>query len=268
MKEQMDILITKVVSNKIYLTISIMVISFTIYKVIEKTVNRVLEKDKEKKMLDRKAKTIFNIFTTIIKYVIFAIAMVLILQVHGVNVNSLIAGLGLVSVIAGFALQDPIKDIITGMNIVSDEYFSIGDSIKIDEIEGKVIDLDVRTTKIKDFKTGNILTIANRNISKAEIISDELYIDIPLSYELEPELAEKVIDEIIMTVQKVENVNDAKYLGLQSFEASCMIYKIKIMCKPEFKLHIRRMSNMIIKLSLNKNGIAIPYPQITIHNEK
>ena len=67
-------------------------------------------------------------------------------------------------------------------------------------------------------------------------------------------------------IQKVENVDDVKYLGMSSFEASYIIYKIQIMCKPEYKLQVRRRANSIIKSELDKNGISIPYPQLTIHN--
>ena len=265
--ESWNKIIETVISNKIYLTIAIAIIGSVIYKVIEKTINGVIERDKEKHRLDRKSKTVFKLIINIIKYVIFAIVMVLILQIHGVNVNSLVAGLGLVSVIAGLAIQDPIKDIISGMHIVSDEYFSIGDVVQIDGIEGKVIELDVRTTKIKAIKDGNILTIANRNISKAIKVSEELYLDVPLSYDEKPENVEKILEDIVSIIQKVENVNNAKYLGIGSFEDSYINYKIEIWCKPEFKLTVKRMANTIIKLELDKKGISIPYPQLTIHGD-
>ena len=156
MEESITKIIENVISNKTYLSIAIAIIAFVIYKAIELTINKVLEKDLKVKKLDRKSRTVFTLFTNVIKYVVFVIAIVLILQIHGVNVNSLVAGLGLVSVIVGLAIQDPLKDIISGMNIVKDEYFAVGDSVRIDDIEGKVIEMGVRTTKIQDFKYGNI----------------------------------------------------------------------------------------------------------------
>ena len=265
MKDSLDKMIEGVMSSKFYVTIAIIIIAFVIYKVIEKTIDKVLEKDKEKKRLDRKSRTVFKLITNIIKYVIFIIAVVLILQIHGINVNSLVAGLGLVSVIAGLAIQDPLKDVISGMNIVSDEYFALGDSIKLDDIEGKVIKLGMRTTKIVDFKYGNVYTIANRNISKAVKISEELYIDVPLSYNDDTKKLEEVLRKAAINISKLENVLDACYIGINEFAESSMIFKIKIMCKPEYKLNIKRMANRIIKLELDNNNICIPYPQITIH---
>ena len=94
----------------------------------------------------------------------------------GFNVTSFIAGLGVVSVIVGLAVQDALKDIIMGFNIIVDNYYSVGDIIKIGDVEGKVVELGVKATKLKDINTDNILVIANRNISQALRISDQLVV--------------------------------------------------------------------------------------------
>ncbi len=105
------------------------------------------------------------------------------MQLLGFNVSSLIAGLGVVSVIAGLALQDALKDIIMGFNIIVDNYFSVGDIIKIGDVEGKVIELGVKSTKLKDVNNDNIFVIANRNISQSLRLSDQLVVDVPVSYD-------------------------------------------------------------------------------------
>lgn len=261
----MEKIISTINSNKIYISVIIVIIGIIIYQIIKKTINRILEKDKEKNKLDKKGRTVVRLFTNIIKYVIIAIVGVLILQIYGVNVNSLVAGLGLVSVVVGLAIQDPLKDIVTGVNIITDDYFSLGDVVRIDDIEGKVVYLGIRTTKIKDIANGNILVLANRNISKVIKISDELYIDIPLSYEDETKKIERILNKVTEIVQKQENVYDAKYLGIGSFEDSSINYKIKVLCKPEYKFAVRRIVYYTAKSELDKNGISIPYPQLTIH---
>ena len=102
-------------NNKLYISVTIAIIGIIVYEIIKRTINKIIEKDKGKNKLDKKGKTVFKLFTNSIKYVIITIVGVLILQNYGVNVNSLIAGLGLVSVVAGLAIQDPLKDIVTGV---------------------------------------------------------------------------------------------------------------------------------------------------------
>ena len=264
----MEKILSNINNNKFYVSAIIAIIGIIVYEIIKRTINKILERDKKRNKLDKKGRTVVKLFTNVIKYVIVAIVGVLILQVYGVNVNSLVAGLGLVSVVVGLAIQDPLKDIITGVNIITDDYFSLGDVIKIDEIEGKVVQLGVRTTKIKDIANGNILVLANRNISKVLKISEELYIDIPLSYEDEIEIIAKILNKVCNNIQKQEEVFEAKYLGIGNFCDSAINYKLQIKCRPESKLTIRRNVYNMVKSELDKNGISIPYPQLTIHNGK
>ena len=67
------------------------------------------------------------------------------------NVSSLLAGVGILSVIIGLAVQDALKDIIRGFSILSDEYFNIGDIILYKEITGKVITLRFKGYKNKRY---------------------------------------------------------------------------------------------------------------------
>ena len=261
----MEIIISWINNNKLYISVIIAIIGIIIYQIIKKTINRILEKDKTRNKLDKKGRTVVKLFTNIIKYVIITIVGVLILQVYGVNVNSLVAGLGLVSVVAGLAIQDPLKDIVTGVNIITDDYFSLGDVVRIDDIEGKVVYLGVRTTKIKDTANGNILVLANRNINKVIKVSDEVYMEIPLSYEDDTDKVVKIINKALENIRKHENVIEAEYIGIDKFADSSINYKLKILCKPENKFAVRRFVNGAIKKELDKNGISIPYPQLTIH---
>ena len=63
----------------------------------------------------------------------------------------------------------------------------------------------------------------------------------------------------------INNINANLQVGLNDFEESSMIYKIKIVCKPEYRYSVKREANRIIKIWLDRNHISIPYPQITIH---
>lgn len=263
----MEKIVEIVMNNKLYLSIVVVILSFIVYTVISRTINKIIEKDKTKgQRLDKKGRTVFKLFNNMVKYIIMTIAIVLILQVYGVNVNSLVAGLGLVSVIAGLAIQDPLKDMISGMNIVSDDYFALGDVIKLDDFEGKVVEIGVRTTKLKSIKNSDILVIANRNISKTMKLSNELYIPISLSYEDETEKINSILQNTVITIKKLEHVQECKYLGLCEFQDSSIVYKFQVFCNPEFKIAVTRAVNSAIKADLDKNNISIPFPQLTIHN--
>lgn len=259
--------LSNIINKERCISILIIVIGTIIYFILKKIIKRFITRNENNPKLNKKKRTYLKLFNNILKYLLLIIIAVLILQVNGVNVSSIIASLGLISVIVGFALQDALKDIIMGINIVVDDYFSIGDVLKIGDVEGKVIEIGLKSTRMKDVNNGNIYVVSNRNISEALNISDQLDIDIPLPYEEKITKIEKVIEKITEQISKLENVAKVEYKGVNEFADSAIYYKIRIFCKPEFKPQTKRDANRIIKLELDANNINIPYKQIDIHNK-
>lgn len=254
-------------SKNLIVSLVVILVGVILYSIVTSMINKASSRTVKNDAVFKKRKTYLRLFNSAFKYLVIIIVCVIVLQIYGVNVTSIIAGLGVVSVIAGLALQDALKDIIMGFNIIVDEYFSVGDILKIGDVEGKVIVLGFKSTKLLDINTGNMYTISNRNISEALIVSKDIFIDIPLPYELKLTRVEKVIDNIINQIKELEDVEDAKYLGPALFDSSAINYKIKIVAKSSIKNQTRRNALRLIKLELDKNNISIPYTQIDIHNK-
>ena len=89
----------------------------------------------------------------ITKYTVIIFLILAILTVYGVDVTSVLTGLGIVGVVLGLALQDLAKDIIAGFSIIFENQYAIGDTISINGFKGEVIFLGLKTTKIKVWKT-------------------------------------------------------------------------------------------------------------------
>lgn len=259
--------IKKILEHEHFISIILtIIISIGILKLKDRIFNKAIKKINYHTKDYKRKITYLKLTNHIINYVIIIIAFLFILELLGFNVTSFIAGLGVVSIIAGLALQDALKDIIMGFNIIVDNYFSVGDIIKIGDVEGKVIELGVKATKLKDINTDNILVIANRNISQALRISDQLVISVPIPYEENTDKIDKLMEIMVEQIKENENVKDAKYLGLSEFADSAIIYKILIQCLPEYKLSVRRYALRIAKVILDKSKITIPYPQIDVHH--
>lgn len=259
--------LSNTMTKEIYVSLAIIIVGVIIYIFSKKIIKKIITKNENNPKLDKKKKTYLKLFNNILKYILLVIAFIVILQVNGINVTSIMASLGVISVIVGFALQDALKDIIMGMNIVIDDYFSVGDILKIGDVEGKVVEFGLKSTRMKDINNGNIFVVSNRNISEALTISNELYIDIPLPYEEKITKMEEIIGIIIKQISELKNVIKVEYKGISEFADSAICYKIKICCNPEVKLQTKRDANRIIKLELDKNNISIPYKQIDIHNK-
>lgn len=198
----------------------------------------------------------------------FIILVILfLLQINGVNVSSLIAGVGILSVVIGFIVQDAFKDIVRGTDILSDNYFSVGDVVKYKDIEGKVTMLGLKTTKIEDIRTFNIISIANRNIEQIEVVSNSTDITVPMPYELPIARAEKVIKEMLDKIKLIENVDECMYKGINKLGESSVEYFINFRCNPTKKVPTRREVLRVVLETMNKNKISVPYNQIDVHNK-
>ena len=113
----------------------------------------------------QRIKTISKMLSSILRYVFLVLLLLVILAVLGVNVTSLLAGLGIVTAIVGLAFQDMLKDFIAGIAIIAENQFGVGDTViaQADGFKGIVTDVGLKTTEITNDK-GEVKIIANHNV--------------------------------------------------------------------------------------------------------
>lgn len=254
--------------EKVYRTILTVIFGLVFCKVAIKILHNLLIKGKDGYEKKRRM-TIFNLMRSIIRYLAYIIMILILLSIFGVNVSSLVASLGIVSVVLGLALQDTIKDFINGVFIITDNFFVVGDTIKYNDFQGEVISLGFRTTKIKDFE-GRVKVIANRNISEVINLSQQqtsLYIKVPSSYEVSKKDMEK---EILRLKEKIDEYKDAlkiEYLGVSSLADSSVYYTLRVDCKIKKSWQLERDIYGLIKEEYDHNHLDIPYQKIEIISE-
>lgn len=267
MSENIQNIIEKILNRQVVSSIIIVIINFLIYKFIYIFLTQSEKKGESKLFAGKRGKTYIKLTKSIIRYVFIIVTVLIILKVNGVDVSSALTGVGLVGVIFGLAIQDWLKDIIRGSSIISDNYFSVGDIIKYKDIEGKVLVIGLKTTKIQDLKNNNVISIANRNIEEVEVVSNIVHIEVPMPYELPISKAEKAIDNIIELVKKNDNVNNCKYVGVTELGSSSINYLLEIDCNQHFKRQVKRDALRSVLIGLENNKIEVPYTQIDIHNK-
>lgn len=128
---------------------------------------------------DREANRIFNFevdrilipfFSKIMRFVVLTLAFVAIASTWGYDVNGFIAGLGLGGLAFALAAKDLLANIFSGIVIITDKPFSIGDWIKTNEVEGTVEDINFRSTRIRAFDQ-SIVTVPNSSLINAPIVN-------------------------------------------------------------------------------------------------
>ena len=253
--------------QRLFWSAIVILISLLIYRIIARVLGN-KEKKSSRIMSNKKNKTLIRMLKSIAAGTISIVAVLTVLEIYGVNVTSMLAGVGIASIVIGFALQDSLKDIIRGFVIVSDNYYEIGDVIKFNDNLGPVISVSLLTTKIQDINTMNIVSIANRNVDKVEVDPGYIYIPIPLHYEVKVEAAEKVISEIVTKLRHHTGITSADYQGITKLDTSSLDYQVVITCDPANRLQIRRDALRIIMITLEANKLHVPYTQLDLHSKK
>lgn len=259
-----------ILKKQIIAPICIIVGTISIYFIATKIVKRIL-KIKVKKVDSKKQKTLTVLINNIIKYFLGAIALLMILEVYGIDTKSLIASLGVFGLVIGLALQDILKDLIAGMSIILENQYQLGDIVTINGFKGEVIFLGIKTTKIKAY-TGEIKMISNRTIT--EVINHTLdnslaIVDVGVNYDSDLNKVEKVLTKLCEDLtQNLEYLKgEVTLLGLDKMADSSLVYRISAETEPMKQFVVQRQINRAIVDAFNKNKINIPYNQVVIHNE-
>ena len=136
----MESIISFVLQRKIVLPILIVCTTILIVRVGKVIVRKLFTRGKDN-FEAKKRTTIVELISKILSFFVYAIAIIMILDIYGVDTNGILASLGIAGVVLGLALQDTVQDLMSGIYIILDNYFVIGDTVRIDNFTGEVVEL-------------------------------------------------------------------------------------------------------------------------------
>ncbi|MBA2872892.1 small conductance mechanosensitive channel [Anoxybacillus calidus] len=254
--------------------ITIFVLSTIFLKIVKLALHNVF-KVRQKAALrisERREATLLRLLDNVVTYVVYFIAIIMILDTLGVEVKAILAGAGIVGLAVGFGAQSLVKDIITGFFIIFEDQFSVGDYVRIGNFEGYVEEIGLRTTKIKSW-TGEVHILPNGSINQVTNFSlnnSMAVVDVNIAYEGDIERAENVIRELLAELPaKYEDMVAApELLGIQSFGQSEIVLRVICETKPMRHWFIARALRKEIKLRLDEHGIEIPFPRLVLYNRQ
>jgi small-conductance mechanosensitive channel len=220
---------------------------------------------------------IFDLLNRFSGAIIYAVAVILALDIMGINVMPFVAGAGVLGIAIGFAAKDTLSNLIAGILLIIDRPFEIGDRIEVwsapagSSSWGDVLDIGLRATKIRT--TDNIIiVIPNNEIMKRDIVNYTLIssnirvrINIGVSYDTDIKQAKEVILQMASEVDWVLK-EPAPRVVVRSFGESSVDLQLRVWIDDAR----RRMDTISaitdrIKYAFDQAGIEIPYPKRDIH---
>lgn len=256
--------IGKLISSAVVIFIALLIL-----RISKITVKRIGQKPGPNQ---RRKRTVARVIRSVTKYTIGILSILIVLSIWGVNVAPALAGLGILGLVIGLGAQKFINDLIAGFFIIFEHHFDVGDKIEVKGFKGEVIDIGLKTTKIKNWKN-EILILSNGEIASLINFSKDLSvasIDFGISYK---EDMQKTIDLLNVELPKLrklmpEIVEDPTVLGVINLNSSSV--DMRVICKTLNEQHygVERAIRKRIKEILDENNIEIPFPQMVIHQEK
>ena len=248
-------------------------IGIIIFEIIKRFIIRATDRRKNLKATQRqRIQTFRTLIINIIKYIIVILVILSVMSVYGINIKSILAGLGIGTAILGLAFKDLATDLIAGFSIIIEGEYEIGDTIEIDGFMGEVVFIGLRTTRIRDYK-GATKIIANHYMDNIINYSDNnslAVVDVSVAYEADEKLVEETFEKLFKKLNG--NVpfatKDLELWGVNDLSDSAVVYRVVVETEPMKQFVVQRYLRKEIKKELDSAKIKIPYQQIEVHNGK
>jgi small conductance mechanosensitive channel len=207
-----------------------------------------------------------------IKYTLGFLGFIFIVLAWGVESTTLLASLGLVGLVISFGAQGLIEDILSGLFLIMENQYQVGDIVLLDDFRGRVDHLGLRTTRFVDPITLDVRIVNNSEVKSLINLSTELSVsvcDMSIEYGEDLVKVETLINEFlpVLTEKYEVFIEGPKYVGVQALADSAVILRVVTKVKEDDKIIAKRIMNRELKLLFDQNGINIPFPQLVLHKE-
>ncbi|MDP4120788.1 MAG: mechanosensitive ion channel [Bacillota bacterium] len=247
---------------KLFGAIVIFVIGWWLAGVLVKLILNVLEKGKA----EETARSFLNSFILSILRIVVIITAVAQL---GVNVTSIVAALGVAAVTVGLALKDSMSNIASGILIIINKPFRVGDYLQFENLEGTVYKIEIMNTYLKTFDNKEVI-IPNSRLTANNIINytaraeRRLDLHFLIRYNDDISIFKKLLNEIIIQENRI--LKDPKpFVGVDELNDDGVRMIVKVWCKLDDYWDVNYAMQEKVIIALEANGFTRPYRQITIN---
>ena len=244
----------------------ILVVGWLVIKLIDALVRRALMRGKAKQTL------FINFACSVVTKVCWAVLLIMVAGRLGVNVAPLIAGLGATGFIIGFACQESLGNLASGMMIAINEPFKVGDVVDAAGHTGSILEVNMMATVMKT-ADGKRIVIPNKSVWGGPIVNYNTLglrrVDLQVGIDYGEDVT-KAIDVIRETVSRIPGVLSEPALGVAvaSLNDSAVQINVRPWVKSADYWPVASATLTEVKEALFSAGVKIPFPQIEVHTAR
>ena len=219
----------------------------------------------------QRAETIGTLLKSVVSLVVWAFALLMVLSEVGLDVGPLIAGAGFVGIALGFGAQNLVRDFLSGIFMLVEDQYGVGDVIDAGEATGTVEAVSLRTTRLRDIHgvvwhipNGQIQRIGNKSQGWSRAL-----LDVSVAYSTDLEHAKKIIEDCALSLRESpelgpEMLADPEVWGVEDLGPDGVVIRLSVQTRPASQWRVARELRERLKSALDAAGIEIPFPQRVI----
>ena len=216
----------------------------------------------------QRAQTMGSLLKSIITGVLLAIVGTMMLSEIGVNIAPIIASAGILGLAIGFGAQSLVTDFLSGIFMIFEDQYGVGDEVDLDGTIGTVEAVSLRVTRLRDIN-GTVWYVRNGEISRVGNMSQNwarTVLDVSVGYGEDLTKVRRVLEDVAHDLWddedfKGEILEEPTVWGVQDLGVDGILVRVALKTAPGLQWGIAREMRMRIKNRFDHEGIEIPFPQ-------
>ena len=216
----------------------------------------------------QRAKTMGDLLKSVITGVLIAIFGTMILSQLGVNIAPIIASAGILGIALGFGAQSLVKDFLSGIFMIFEDQFGVGDIVDVGEASGTVEAVSLRVTRLRDLDgtvwyvpNGEIVRVGNKSQNWSRAV-----VDIGVGYDEDLARAKRVMNEVAQGLWEDEDyrsviIEAPEVTGVEALSPDAITLRVLVKTQPMEQWAVARELRQRIKARFDHEGIEMPYSQ-------
>ena len=228
-----------------------------------------------KKLAERRqqrAQTIGSVLKSTVSIVLLIWLVLAILNVLGVNIAPFIASAGVVGLAIGFGAQNLVRDFVSGVFMLLEDQYGVGDTVDLGEAVGEVEGVGLRITTVRDID-GTLWYVRNGEIARVGNMSQDYAvarIEVPVALTADVDRAAQVAfeaaEEAIADPSVAAKVlGEPEMLGVQELSPDLLTLRMTVKTRPNAQWSVQRTLRREILRAYDEHGIDLPYPRGRVH---
>jgi small-conductance mechanosensitive channel len=213
----------------------------------------------------QRAMTIGSVLKSMATFLVYGLAFILVLGELGINLGPIIASAGIIGVAIGFGAQNLVKDFLSGIFMMVEDQYGVGDVVDVGEASGTVESVGLRITTLRDVKgtvwyvrNGEVLRVGNSSQGFAVAL-----VDVPLGYTADVERAAAVLAAAASTATESDALKDnilepPEMLGVESVTPEGLQLRLTVKVRPGKQWAVQRALRGQLLAALEEAGFDPP----------